>query len=749
MHILPYSQWSIYLLLILAAALIWSRPAARKNACRLLASPRLGPGLAIAETAFALALLFWAFARGLKPELDSLEKFMNVGFMNSLWRTSWLPGLDMWFAGGKINYYYYGHFFYTWLAKAAWLRPELAYNLALASTFALSLALSFTAGSRLILLWQKSNRHISNKLALAAGALSAFLVNLAGNGHAFFYSEKGPGRAILLKAQQLGLIQGTADTPYWFADATRFIGYNPDTADKTIHEFPFYSFLVADLHAHLINLAFVLLFLILLIELAGQSKFIKAAAQCRLDKVQFGQADDQAWHRLELAALWQRSRLLLEDSRIWLCTLLLAVFMMGNYWDFAIYLVALALGLLLLNQRGFNSKLQPAGFLAVACQMVILLLPYLLISQPLLALLAFAAALLLNNYLTILQKDALTLTGAQVTWVFFSAHLLALPFNLSFEPISKSLARTLTATPLWQLIILWGPHLLAGLVFCLVLFLSRRQRSGLVNPADRLVLVLFGWAICLLALPELVYVVDIYSGDFKRANTMFKFTYQAFVLLGLVWAYAVVRLAQTRHKHSRLAALLLCLLLIIPAWYPLPASRQWLGRFKSENYRGLDGLTVLATKDSAWLDGPAGQLAPDLAAINWLNENVQGQPVILESFGESYTDYCRISAFTGLPTVLGWETHEWLWRTSKSTPEAYLTYVLPRQDDIRQIYTSPDEVLRQELLDRYQVEYLVIGGLERARFNQENGFTLQEEQLLASGTLVFSQDDFFIIKLER
>ena len=288
-----------------------------------------------------------------------------------------------------------------------------------------------------------------------------------------------------------------------------------------------------------------------------------------------------------------------------------------------------------------------------------------------------------------------------------------------------------------------------GLVCALVRFLCRRQKAGRISQADKLVLVLAVWALCLVILPELLYVVDIYSGDFKRANTMFKFTYQAFVLFSIAWGYALVRLAATRTKPARAAALLLAFLLVIPAWSPLPATRQWLGSFKKENYRGLDGLAVLAGKDSVWLAGPPGQLGPDLAAINWFNENVKGQPVILESFGESYTDYCRISAFTGLPTVLGWETHEWLWRTSRKTPEAYLVHVLPRQEDVRDLYTTTDARLRQELLEQYAIEYIVIGDLERARFNQAGGTPVQDKMLLDTVSVVFAQGSLIVIQINN
>ena len=185
------------------------------------------------------------------------------------------------------------------------------------------------------------------------------------------------------------------------------------------------------------------------------------------------------------------------------------------------------------------------------------------------------------------------------------------------------------------------------------------------------------------------------------------------------------------------------------------STEQWLGTFTRERYQGLDGLTLFAQKDSSQIDGQAaGELAPDYAAIKWFQTQVTGQPVILEAFGSSYTDECRISAFTGLPTVMGWETHEWLWRTSKANPSAYGTVVLPRQDDIRTLYTTADQAVRRSLVDKYQIEYIVIGKIEREKYSEnqevENSPSLvRDDLLLELGPIVFSQDDLVVIHVQE
>ena len=108
-----------------------------------------------------------------------------------------------------------------------------------------------------------------------------------------------------------------------------------------------------------------------------------------------------------------------------------------------------------------------------------------------------------------------------------------------------------------------------------------------------------------------------------------------------------------------------------------------------------------------------GRLISDYEAVMWLNENIKGRPVIVEAQGDSYTDYGRISANTGLPTILGWTVHEWLWRGSYDIPA-------PRIEDVRLIYESDDLDETKALLEKYDVEYVYLGNLEREKYPNIN-----------------------------
>jgi uncharacterized membrane protein len=143
---------------------------------------------------------------------------------------------------------------------------------------------------------------------------------------------------------------------------------------------------------------------------------------------------------------------------------------------------------------------------------------------------------------------------------------------------------------------------------------------------------------------------------------------------------------------------------------------------KPSNYKGIDGLQFIKSK-----------YPEDYGVIEWLNANVKGQPTILEANGDSYTNYCRISMATGLPTVQGWFVHEWLWRNDKAEPES-------RGKEVQTVYESQDVEATMAIVKKYNVKYVIIGDLEREKFKY-----LNEEKLLSLGEVVFESGDTKVI----
>jgi YYY domain-containing protein len=219
---------------------------------------------------------------------------------------------------------------------------------------------------------------------------------------------------------------------------------------------------------------------------------------------------------------------------------------------------------------------------------------------------------------------------------------------------------------------------------------------------------LFGVALFATLIPEFVAL----QGDIGRMNTVFKFYLQAWVLLSISAAVALAWLVRqsTRASLLRLARptwfALLAILVIAALAYPLLASKGKIGLRFTDLPLSLDGMQYM---DYAQYvdDGVDLHLAADAQAIRWLQDNVVGTPVVLEGRSPVYRWGSRIAIYTGLPTVLGWDVHESQQRAG------YTNMIQERIGDVERAYSSPNTQDALSILRKYQVGYVVIGGLER------------------------------------
>ena len=323
------------------------------------------------------------------------------------------------------------------------------------------------------------------------------------------------------------------------------------------------------------------------------------------------------------------------------------------------------------------------------------------------------------------------------------AILFSLPFWLSFKPFGSGIgllcapdfltnlgklgpflfeANHCARSPLWMLFILWGFFYLVVLGFLIKLLKGLKLPKSL-SSTDLLALTLALTATILILIPEFFYVKDIYPAHY-RANTVFKFGYQAFIILALTSGYMITRLISNLKTFSFSLVFLPFALLFftLVALYPYFAINSYYGSLK--NYQGLDGLSYLGDSYPS-----------DYQAILWINNNISGQPVILEAQGDSYTDYARVSANTGLPTVIGWPVHEWLWRGSYDETGK-------RGTDVATLYESPDRTLTSTLAQKYNISYIFIGTLERQKYQK-----LDEKKFENLGKLVFESGNTRIYQL--
>lgn len=157
--------------------------------------------------------------------------------------------------------------------------------------------------------------------------------------------------------------------------------------------------------------------------------------------------------------------------------------------------------------------------------------------------------------------------------------------------------------------------------------------------------------------------------------------------------------------------------------YPYLAINSYYGDLKT--YYSLDGTLYLKT------------LYPtDYQSILWINKNIKGQSIILEAQGDSYTDYGRVSTNTGLPTVLGWAVHEWLWRGSYDIPS-------PRIEEVQKMYESEDLEDTKNLLKKYKVELVFFGDLERQKYPN-----LIEDKFKTLGKVIYKNGNTRIYKVD-
>jgi uncharacterized membrane protein len=117
--------------------------------------------------------------------------------------------------------------------------------------------------------------------------------------------------------------------------------------------------------------------------------------------------------------------------------------------------------------------------------------------------------------------------------------------------------------------------------------------------------------------------------------------------------------------------------------------------------------------------------AEDLDVIEWFNATVRGTPVIAEaSIGPYRGNGSRISIATGLPTVVGWARHQ----QQQRNPQA----VAERMADLRRLFNATDQAEKQSVLDRYGVEYVVVGDVERLSIDPGTGQAFASEEGLAA-----------------
>jgi len=299
------------------------------------------------------------------------------------------------------------------------------------------------------------------------------------------------------------------------------------------------------------------------------------------------------------------------------------------------------------------------------------------------------------------------------------AFVLALPFLLAFKPFASQLKWSDGHTPVWQLVVLYGHIALPCLTLIGGLFLPVRR-----DPRWKVAAAMAASAICLIALPEIAYVKDIYGEDHRRANTMFKLSFEAQPIAMMASMILIGLLLTSRRNVLAFAALGLAAPLLATLCYGEIIYRDRLLPLNGKEFT-LDGLEFIRRNRP-----------DDLPLIGWLRAQPPESHILLaEAPGDSYTEKSRLSALSGVPTLVGWRGHEWLWRGDA-------TATFRRADQITAFYNSKSYEEICAFTKENGVTHVAIGSIEREYFGG-----LDAENFKRLGPVVLQSGNAMIIEV--
>ncbi len=688
--------------------------------------------IAICEVVFIVAFLAFVVLRMANPDLwhqwQGGEKPMDTAYLNAVLKSSFMPPYDPWYAGGYLNYYYWGQFIVASFIHATGIDTAVAVNLAVPMFFALTVGGAFSVvynlaeAARTKLSPRPAHRVPDDSFKKGASAF-AWSPVLAGIAAALFVAVIGNLDGAIQSIENLwAFVQSEPLRGFDFWRSSRMMP--PDPPGNEITEFPFFTFLFADLHAHLMALPFTVL-----VVGAALAVVLRARGSER-----------------------GRGRLA------------------GMGWGIADFAQVAVLGVAVGALRPLNTWDYPT---------------YLLLSM---AAVLLAGVLRTGGLNVVVMVEA----AIKSVLIFVIGFVVFLPYHLNYETAFSSLEATTNQTVLWQFMLIAGLFVFVIGSFVVnesrgwLLDLGRivwRPFSKLVEAPDverthlkrigfvRTALVVLGlcavglvvvlklveitgsttpfvFAIVVLALatavrivfssrldaPQTVFAlllaltafcvvigVDVYrvEGDIDRMNTVFKFYLQVWVLLALASAYMLWRLWHGRRgsldsmpKWKKVWLGCLGVLVVCVSVYPvLGTMDRLLVRFDTTIPLTLDGMAYM--RDGREYSDQRGtiDLTADYEAIRWIQQNVEGSPVMLEGVTPTYRWGGRISIYTGLPNIVGWEWHQEQQRWN------YRETVDQRIREVERIYNTPSPQEALDIMREYGVEYVYLGKVERLYYD--------------------------------
>jgi YYY domain-containing protein len=725
----------------------------------------------VSEILFLVVFVGWCWVRAHDPVIDHTEEPMDLLFLSAVMTSPAHPPRDPWLSGFAISYYYFGYWLQATLSLLAARLPEVAYNLAQATWLAMVSCGSFGVVYNLL----KMDRRVSspapevdasgqggNPQALAKERWRPLLGGLLG---AFVVAGASNLDATLRGLSRWFLSSEVSDGWWWWWSSRVLKDLGPDGGEiELITEFPAFSFVLGDNHPHVLSLPFLLIVIALALNLFASRD------SASVDSARVSTAGGAA---RRLACLVGRS----SSCPSWLTwgALLIAAAtpLAVNSWNLPLSWLLLVGAVVAAARQGrdgvsdrewrqriaaLGDRLGPGILFAlvIAIATPILFLPYVVSAQsqqrgllpnlfhptpvkqfllvfgaflpPLIGLLAQSRQRV--GIRVLLRVVGLACVGAAGVllvggiWVGLSTEGSQWAESYADGDLVRVVLGRWLRRPFTLLFIL---VLASAAVTKIAPAGARRERDEIGRGSSELpgrgfALGLAAAGLLMLLIPELLYVRDVFV---SRMNTVFKFYYQAWLLLGLAVAYAVMRGGEKTVAGKLLTGGGLVLLLA-SVTYPIQAAATKMSW--STSRLTLDGLVHLPPEERE--------------AIRWMRRNTPTDAIILQAPGDSYrADHCRLSAATGRATLLGWQGHEQQWRGA-----TYGALTQGRLHAATTIYRDGDGTAIREQIERYSIDYIYIGPEERRRY----GLTGEREGALSQWfDPVFESGESRILRTKR
>ena len=676
------------------------------------------------------------------------ERPMDLSYFQAILRSTSFPPYDPWFAGGYLNYYYFGFVLVGTPVKLLGFTPTTAYNYILPTLFALVGIGAFSVGWNLLGGKKKEsltteNTELEEKKETKGSSFlfPSFLAGIAASTFMLLLGNLGTIRAIFQSLQRIvdsnahnadmsffahfGIaMQGLWRTfttgavlpmgrGEWYWLPSRVIPAPGDV--EPITEFPLFTFLYSDLHAHMIVLPLALL------VIAWALSFLRARVDGKNSLTQIG---------VEIAG----------------ASLIVGALRPTNTWDLYAYLplTAIIVGYALFRFRKENIY-QRIG-IALAGMALLAILTN-LFYQPYIA--NFGQAYGKIN----LWSGSHTPMGSYfaqwglllfviVSWMWWETHewmaqtpLSALKKIAPYRGLLNGIFVALLGLLIWLAYL--GVNigwLTVPLIFWAGLLTLRTN----LGEEKRLVLFLVGTGLSLTTVVEVIVL----AGDIGRMNTVFKLYLQAWTLFALSAGASLIWLLpefakwtqRWRNFWQTVASMLLFAALLFTVTATMDKMRDRVDTFAP---MGLDGMAYMRT--APYWDGVEMDLSQDYAGIQWMRENIVGSPVIVEANTPEYRWGSRYTIYTGLPGVVGWNWHQRQQRALMSI------MVSDRVVEVSSFYETEDLHETQLFLQKYDVRYIVVGQVEKQyypgpgleKFESQAG-TLWDEVFRDGETVIYA-----------